>query len=240
MPQTLPSSGPAPAGGRARRRPRTMARPGAASIADARLSCCSRGPACLARPAWPCFLDTPTPREAASPPHPSRAGGPSPDPGESTPFSPKPPQGQDQKPTPGRSRGGESIFSLLFFSSIKRIKNPRPLFVALRLGPRQPGGGLWWPPSSTRVREGRGGLAGRGSRLGQQSTRVGLGPQAAGMCPQGCCERTGQEPQVGPLLPALPLLGLQTHRSRHLPPCTRSPGSSDKGSRWQFQNCLRQ
>ena len=115
------------------RQPRTTARPGVASVPrDARLSCCSRGPACLARPAWHRFLDTPTPRKQPAPPQPLPGPGcPSPDPGGEHSPLPYATQGQEQKPTPGRNRGGESIFSLLFFSSIKRIKNPSSLCLSL-------------------------------------------------------------------------------------------------------------
>lgn len=71
-------------------------------------------------PAWLRFLDTPTPWEAARPPTPFQDPGPLPDPGREHGSDPDT-QGQDRDYS-GKKRGGESIFSLLFFSSIKRIK----------------------------------------------------------------------------------------------------------------------
>ncbi|VCW83958.1 unnamed protein product, partial [Gulo gulo] len=69
VPQTLPFSSPAPAGGQAGRGGQWPAQVWPASPGG--LPCCrSRGPACLAQLAWHHFLDTPTPREAASPPPP--------------------------------------------------------------------------------------------------------------------------------------------------------------------------
>lgn len=133
------------------RQPRTTARPGVASVPrDARLSCCSRGPACLARPAWHRFLDTPTPWKQPAPlPQPLPGPGcPSPGPGGEHSPLPYATQGQEQKPTPGRNRGGESIFSLLFFSSIKRIKNPSSLCVSLLCAAHTPG--PWWAGSGLR------------------------------------------------------------------------------------------
>ena len=101
---------------RAGRQPRTTARPGVASVpGDARLSCCSRGPACLARPAWHRFLDTPTPRKQPAPPQPLPGPGcPSPDPGGEHSPLPYATQGQEQKPTPGRNRGGATPVFLGF------------------------------------------------------------------------------------------------------------------------------
>lgn len=65
VPQTLPSSDPAPA---VRRAAMDNGQAGCGQHPqDARPSHRNRGPACLARPAWHRFLDTPIPREAASP-----------------------------------------------------------------------------------------------------------------------------------------------------------------------------
>lgn len=150
------------------RQPRTTARPDVASFpGDARLSCCSRGPACLARPAWHRFLDTPTPRKQPAPPQLLPGPGcPSPDPdGEHSPLL-YATQGQEQKPTPGRDRGGESIFSLLFFSSIKRIKNPSPVCVSLLCEAHSGAleGWRWTLPTSVALHLGRESWGGLGAR----------------------------------------------------------------------------
>lgn len=66
VPQTPPSSSPAPAGRRAgRAQGPGRVRPASPGCLT---SCRSRGPACLAQLAWHHFLDILTPREAAPPP----------------------------------------------------------------------------------------------------------------------------------------------------------------------------
>lgn len=133
-PRTLPSSDPAPAGGRAAAADHGQAGCGRLPR-DARPSRCDKGPACPAQPARHRFLD-PHPREAASPPQPSGARGPFPT-RHSRHLRPARPGPEARS---GHSSSGQSIFSLLFFSSIKRVKNPRPLcatfpWTARGLGP---------------------------------------------------------------------------------------------------------
>ena len=117
VPQTLPSSGPAPAGGQA------AVDNGQAGCGqhpwDAHLSCCSRGPACLAWPAWHRFLDPPpTPREAASPPHPPRAQGPLPRPRQrAQPSHLRRPRGRTRSPL--REEAGVGNLFFLSFSFLQ-------------------------------------------------------------------------------------------------------------------------
>lgn len=204
----------------------------------AHLSFCSRGPACLAWPAWHRFLDPPIPREAASPPAPFQGpGAPPQTQAESTALPPTPPQGQDQKPTPGRSRGGESIFSLLFFSSIKRIKNPRPVWPSsVRHASQHPGGlGVVFADLGPWVRGDWGGLVGTapclrsGPFLSLSSEmlaqRVQVWDPASPPCFQqgaaGACRRE--------LARELPGLGVEGGYADPLPSgCAPHPGKPDR------------
>lgn len=68
VPQTLPSSGRGPTG-RWADGCGPWTGPVRPASQGAHLSSCCGGPACLARPAWHRFLNTPIPWEAASPPH---------------------------------------------------------------------------------------------------------------------------------------------------------------------------
>lgn len=135
VPRTLPSSDPAPAGRRAggcgpwpgRVRP---APPGSPPKP-------LRQKTSLLGPAGPApFFRHPHPREAASPPTPVQGPGAPSQPGTAVNL-------RHARPGPeahsGRSSGGQSIFSLLFFSSIKRVKNPRSLCVTFPGTARGPG-----------------------------------------------------------------------------------------------------
>ena len=118
VPQTLPSSSAAPAGRRAGGRGQWRGGCGQ-HPQDTCLSCRGRGPACLAQLAWHHFLDTPTPREAASPPpHLSRARGPSPDPGGEPSLPPVLTPGAGLEAHSGKKQGwGIYFFSpFLFFN----------------------------------------------------------------------------------------------------------------------------
>lgn len=137
MPQTLPSSSPAPVGRQAGRRGQWPGRmwpapPGCLpELPQHRASLL--GPAGLAP-----FFRHPYPSGSSQPP-PHTFPGPGAPPQtqvESTALSPAPTPGAGLEAHSGKSRGGESIFSLLFFSSIKRIKNPCRVCVASPCGPR--------------------------------------------------------------------------------------------------------
>lgn len=101
----------------------------------------------LLGPAGPApFFRHPHPSGSSQPP-PLQGPGPLPSPGESTALSLAPPSGAGLEAHSRKKQGGESIFSLLFFSSIKRIKKPCPMCVVFlcavpNLWPRWSGGGL--------------------------------------------------------------------------------------------------
>lgn len=114
VPQTLPSSDPAPA---VRQVAADNGQAGCGQHPqEARLSRSKTGHACLAWPAWHRFLDTPTPWEAASPPSPSRAWGPLPRPRHS-PLTCVAPRGRTRSP-----RRDEAAVGNLFFLSFSFLQ----------------------------------------------------------------------------------------------------------------------
>lgn len=209
-PRTLPSSDPAPAGGRAAAADHGQAGCGRLPR-DARPSRCDKGPACPAQPARHRFLD-PHPREAASPPQPSGARGPFPT-RHSRHLRPARPGPEAHS---GHSSSGQSIFSLLFFSSIKRVKNPRPLcatspWTARGLGPTGLG------PSAASRRLGRPQLRPAAPGLGVRTR----GP-AVTWPPAAACLPGGQRGSLtNPGVPAphpRPSSDFATHRGDVWPP----------------------